>query len=103
MRGPNVSRTRQILFPCTAGAVHTWHGPELPSDVLYDCYRMSSGLKPDRAFGPELTLTGRKRLFDVPQFSQLLIWSGPQPKFREMYSREDAPVFPRAQLRGFLP
>src|SRR6516164_8298432 len=22
---PNVSRTRQILFPCTAGAVHTWH------------------------------------------------------------------------------
>jgi len=46
MRGPNVSRTRQILFPCTAGAVHTWHGPEVPSDVLYDCYRVSSGLKP---------------------------------------------------------
>jgi hypothetical protein len=22
---PNVSRKGQILFPCTAGAVHTWH------------------------------------------------------------------------------
>src|SRR6516164_10191092 len=47
---PNVSRTRQILFPCTAGAVHTctagavhtWHGPEVPSGALYDCYRMRS-------------------------------------------------------------
>src|SRR5215831_13972293 len=35
-----VSRKGQILFPCTAGAVH---GPEVPSGALYDCYRMRSG------------------------------------------------------------
>src|SRR5262249_19781797 len=29
---PNVSRKRQILFPCTVGAVHTWHYPESPGE-----------------------------------------------------------------------
>src|SRR6516162_8707836 len=32
---PNVSRKRQILFPCTAGAVHTWHDPEIPESANY--------------------------------------------------------------------
>jgi hypothetical protein len=34
---PNVSRKRQILFPCTVGAVHTWHYP-----VLRQYARMSA-------------------------------------------------------------
>jgi len=48
----------QIAAPAQVGS---WHGPEAPSGALYDCYRMSSGLEPDRAFGPELTRT-RPRL-----------------------------------------
>jgi len=45
--------------PFAASAqVSYWHGPEVTSGALYDCYRMSSGLKPDRAFGPVLTHLG---------------------------------------------
>src|SRR5262245_38426185 len=34
---PNDSRKRQILFPCTAGAVHTWHFSDFISSSSNDC------------------------------------------------------------------
>ena len=40
---PNVSRRRQILLPCIAGAVHTWHGRALPAVPFGVCLPKSCG------------------------------------------------------------
>jgi hypothetical protein len=48
---------RIVHFYCCTAGVRCWHGPEASSGALYDCYRMSSGLKPDSAFELKLTRT----------------------------------------------
>jgi hypothetical protein len=60
------------FFAATA-QVRLWHGPELPSGALYDCYRVSSGLKPGEPFGPEVTHLGPKALlFAVMHAAELM-------------------------------
>ena len=46
-----VSRKRQILFPCTAGAVHTWHHPEMPERPDYFRLLTCCGLRADLPAG----------------------------------------------------
>src|SRR5436190_20681180 len=43
MAAPERFAKSQILFPCTAGAVHTWHQAWMPFHRVYDRYWMGSG------------------------------------------------------------
>jgi hypothetical protein len=45
MAAPERFAESQILFPCNAGAVHTWPEGDLPRTQCHDRYRVKSGLK----------------------------------------------------------
>src|SRR5262249_14919981 len=70
---PNVSRKGQILFPCTAGAVHTWLHPNVSrkGQILFPCTAGAVHTWHIASFHCSAAITG-----DSYQFGRVGMWRG---------------------------